>query len=68
MIDVLETLAKMGIVSLPEHDSVICPVEHRDSATQVMKQVYQRHMGCEIQVKAPSTTRQRRQPPRQPRR
>lgn len=51
MIDVLETLAKMGIVSLPEHDSVICPAEHKDTVKRVMQQVYRRHMGYDIVVK-----------------
>ena len=51
MIDVLETLAKMGIVSLPEHDSVICPREHQETVRQVMQQVYRQHMGFEIGVK-----------------
>jgi hypothetical protein len=38
-------------VALPEHDSVICPMEHQETVRQVMQQVYQRHMGSEIGVK-----------------
>jgi len=41
----------MGIVALPEHDSLIGPVEHRETVRQVMQQVYQRHMGFGIGVK-----------------
>jgi hypothetical protein len=48
---VLETLAKIGIVALPEHDSVICPVEHQETVRQVMKEAYKQHMGFEIGVK-----------------
>jgi len=51
MVDALETLAKMGIVSLPEHDSVICPREHQETAKQVMIEVYRRHTGYVIGVK-----------------
>ena len=51
MIDVLETLARLGIVALPEHDSVICPVEHQETVRQVMKEAYKQHMGFEIGVK-----------------
>lgn len=47
----LETLAKLGILSLPEHDSVICPTEHQETVRQVMIEVYRRHMGFDIGVK-----------------
>lgn len=52
MMDILETLAKKGIVSLPVHDSVICPEEHKTVVEKVMKDCYRQHMGFDIQVKA----------------
>ncbi|NQT73994.1 MAG: hypothetical protein HQ553_14710 [Chloroflexi bacterium] len=51
MIDVLETLAKMGIVGLPLHDSVICQEQHESVVEQVMKDVYKQHMKFDIEVK-----------------
>ncbi len=52
MIDVLETLANKGIVSLPVHDSMICREEHAAVVEQVMRDCYKRHMGFDIQVEA----------------
>lgn len=51
MIDVLETLATMGIVGLPVHDSVIAPARHADTVSQVMSECYKRKMGFEPCVK-----------------
>jgi len=51
MIDVLETLANRGIVALPVHDSVICPVQHKEIVRQVMHQAYRDCMGFDIRVK-----------------
>jgi hypothetical protein len=47
MIDVLETLATMGIVGLPVHDSVIAPAKHADTLRRVVSDCYKRKMGFE---------------------
>jgi len=44
MIEVLETLAKMGIVGLPVHDSVIAPAKHVDIVKPVMSACYKKKM------------------------
>ncbi|NQT73006.1 MAG: hypothetical protein HQ553_09590 [Chloroflexi bacterium] len=51
MIDILERLAKMGIVGLPLHDSVICKVPHKAIVEREMKAVYEAYMGFDIHVK-----------------
>ena len=51
MIDVLETLAKMGVVGLPLHDSVIAPTKHADTLKQVMSGCYLKKMGFEPCIK-----------------
>jgi hypothetical protein len=51
MMDMLETLAKMGVAGLPLHDSVIAPAKHADAVRQVMSECYKRKMGFEPYVK-----------------
>ena len=51
MIDVLETLAKMGVVGLPVHDSVIAPAKYADKLKEVMSECYEKKMGFEPCIK-----------------
>jgi hypothetical protein len=51
MIDVLETLAMMGIVGLPVHDSVIAPARYANTAKAVMRGCYKNRMGFEPYIK-----------------
>jgi hypothetical protein len=44
MIDVLETLAKMGVVGLPLHDSVIAATKYADIVKPVMSACYKKKM------------------------
>ena len=47
----LETRAKTSVVALPEHGSMICAVEHQHTVKRVMREMYDRRMGYEIEVK-----------------
>lgn len=51
MIDVLETLAKRGIIALPVHDSIIVPDKHKALAKRVMENTYKSHTKYDINVK-----------------
>jgi hypothetical protein len=51
MIDVLEMLAKMGIVGLPVHDSVIAPAKYADTVKLVMAKCYKNRMGFKPHIK-----------------
>jgi hypothetical protein len=51
MIDVLKTLAKLGVGGLPLHDSVIAPTKHAGVVHAVMVQCYKNKMGFEPYVK-----------------
>jgi hypothetical protein len=51
MIDVLETLAEMGIVGLPVHDSVIAPARYTNTVKAVMRGCYKSRMGFEPYIK-----------------
>jgi hypothetical protein len=51
MIDVLETLAMMGIVGLPVHDSVIAPARYANTVKAVMRGCYKNTMGFEPCIK-----------------
>jgi len=51
MMNILETLAKQGIVALPLHDSVICQAQYKDVLELTMKDVYKKHTGFDIAVK-----------------
>lgn len=51
MIDVLETLAKMEIVGLPVHDSVIAAAKYADIVKPVMSACYKKKMGFEPCIK-----------------
>ena len=51
MIDVLETLAKAGVVGLPVHDSIMVPAQHKELARRVMAGCYKRRTGFDTTVK-----------------
>jgi len=51
MIDVLETLAKMGVVGLPLHDSVIAVAKYAHIVKLVMSACYKKKTGFEPYVK-----------------
>lgn len=51
MIDVLETLAKLDVVGLPLHDSVIAPAKHTNIVKPVMSACYKKKMGFEPCIK-----------------
>lgn len=51
MVDVLETLAKMGMVGLPMHDSVIAPAKYADDLKRIMADCYKKKMGFEPCIK-----------------
>jgi len=47
MANILDRMMKQGIPALPVHDSVICPVRHKDFLRQVMIEEYVNVMGFE---------------------
>ena len=50
MTSVLLKLMELGIPALPVHDSIIAPLQHKESIKRVMEEVYRRHTGFGITV------------------
>lgn len=51
--DILRRTLGEGIICLPVHDSVVCPVRHKDRVKQIMESAYYKHTGftCTIEEK-----------------
>ncbi len=47
---VLLRLMELGIPALPVHDSIIAPLQHKESVKRVLEDVYSRHTGFSITV------------------